>query len=351
MKSVKISASVLAIVAMSATAGAARDQVQIAGSSTVLPYATIVAEAFGENFDFPTPVVEGGGSGSGRKKMCEGVGENTIDIANSSSRISKSDIELCTTNGVTEIMEVRIGYDGIVFASDINGPEFAMTPAAIYGAIGAQVVKDGALVANTAAMWSDVDASFPAQNILMFVPGTKHGTREVFDEKVIIDGCKETGAYDLYLAVATGDDEKAKKSAASKACMELRTDGKSVDIDGDYTETLARIDADKTAIGVFGLSFYQNNTDKLRVATMSGVVPSTESIAKGEYPVSRPLFFYVKKAHIGVIPGLKEYISFFLSDEMAGPDGPLAAYGLVSDPELAATQAMIEAETPMGPLE
>ena len=132
--------------------------------------------------------------------------------------------------------------------------------------------------------------------------------------------------------------------------MALRTDGRSVDIDGDYTETLARVDANKNGIGIFGLSFYQNNTDKLRVATMSGIVPSTESIAKGEYPVSRPLFFYVKKAHIGVIPGLQEYIDFFVSDDMAGPDGPLAAYGLVSDPELKATQAAVAAGTPMGPL-
>jgi phosphate transport system substrate-binding protein len=351
MKSVKISASVLAIVAMSAGVGQARDQVQVTGSSTVLPYSTIVAEAFGENFDFPSPVVEGGGSGAGRKKMCEGVGENTVDIANSSSRISKSDIELCAANGVAEIMEVRFGYDGIVFASDVNGPEFDYTPAHIYGALAAQVAKDGALVANANAAWNEVDAALPAQPILMFIPGTKHGTREVFDEKVIIAGCKETGAHALFAAVAEGADDKAKASAANKACMELRTDGKSVDIDGDYTETLARIDADKSAIGVFGLSFYQNNTDKLRVATMGGVVPSAESIAAAEYPVSRPLFFYVKTAHIGVIPGLKEYITFFVSDEMAGPDGPLAAYGLVSDPELAATQAMVEAETPIGPLE
>ncbi len=351
MKSVKISTSVLAIVALSAGVGQARDQVQVTGSSTVLPYSTIVAEAFGENFDFPSPVVEGGGSGAGRKKFCEGVGENTVDIANSSSRISKSDIELCTTNGVTEIMEVRIGYDGIVFASAVDGAEFAMTPAAVYGALALKVAKDGALVDNTAASWSDVDASFPEQPILAFIPGTKHGTREVFDTKVIVEGCKASGAYDLFLAAAEGKDDKEKGSNAAKACNELRTDGKSVDIDGDYIETLARLDADKTAIGVFGLSFYENNTDKLRVATMGGIVPSTESISSGEYPVSRPLYFYVKKAHIGVIPGLKEYVTFFLSDEIAGPDGPLAAYGLVSDPELAATQAMVESETPMGPLE
>ena len=351
MSFMKLSVSALAITALSVGAAAARDQLQITGSSTVLPYATIVAEAFGENADFPTPVVEGGGSGAGRKKLCEGVGENTVDIANSSSRISQSDLDLCATNGVGELMEVRIGYDGIVFASAIAGPEFAFTPTDIYLALAAKVAKDGALVDNASATWADVNAALPAQDILAYVPGTKHGTREVFDVKVIEAGCKETGALDLFMAVAEGKDDKEKEGNAKKACHELRTDGKSVDIDGDYTETLARIEADPKSVGVFGLSFYQNNTDKLRVGTMNGVVPSVETIASAEYPVSRPLFFYVKKAHIGVIPGLKEYVAFFMSDDMAGPDGPLAAYGLVSDPELAATQAAIEAETAMGPLE
>ena len=349
MKSVKLTVSAVAIVAASASGALARDQIQSAGSSTVLPYATIVAEAFGENFDFKTPVVESGGSGAGRKKLCEGVGEHTIDIANSSSRIKQSDIDTCKSNGVNEIMEVRFGYDGIVFASDINGAEFAFTPADIYGAIGANVAKDGKVVANTAKTWADVKADFPAQDILMFIPGTKHGTREVFDTKVIEAGCKASGAYDLFLAAAEGDD-KAKEKAAVAQCNTLRTDGVSVDIDGDYTETLSRIDANKNAIGVFGLSFYQNNTDKLRVATMDGVMPSVDTIAKGEYPVSRPLYFYVKKAHIGVVPGLQEYIDFFVSDDMAGPSGPLAAYGLVPDPELAKTQEMVKNDVAMGPL-
>ena len=332
-----------ALVASTAFAGAAvaRDQIQIAGSSTVLPYASIVAEAFGENFSFPTPVVESGGSGAGRKKLCEGVGENTIDIANSSSRIKQSDIDLCASNGVSEIQEIRIGYDGIVFASDINGAEFASTPADWYNALAAKVVKDGALVDNTAKTWADVNPDLPAQDILAFIPGTKHGTREVFDEKVLEAGCEATGAEEAFKAAG---DEKA------KGCTALRTDGVSVDIDGDYTETLSRIDANKNAIGVFGLSFYENNTDKLQVGTMSGVVPSTEAIASGEYPVSRPLYFYVKNAHLDVIPGLQEYIEFFLSDEIAGPDGPLAAYGLVSDPELAKTQEMIKNRTPMAAL-
>ncbi|WP_075995618.1 substrate-binding domain-containing protein [Salaquimonas pukyongi] len=331
--------------ALSAGVAEARDQIQIAGSSTVLPYASIVAEAFGENFDFPTPVVESGGSGAGRKKLCEGVGENTIDIANSSSRIKQSDIDLCASNGVTEIQEVRIGYDGIVFASSISGPNYAFTPADWHNALAAKIVKDGELVDNPYKMWNEIRSDLPAQEILAFIPGTKHGTREVFDEKVLEAGCEETGAFDLHKA-ANGDDKKA----AEKACIALRTDGVSIDIDGDYTETLARVDANKNGIGVFGLSFYQNNTDKLQVATMNGVQPSVETIASGRYPVSRPLFFYVKNAHLGVIPGMQEYVEFFVSDEMAGPDGPLAAYGLVSDPELAKTQEMVKNRTPMGPM-
>ena len=347
----KLSLSTVAVLAASTGLALARDNVQVSGSSTVLPYATIVAELFAENFEFPAPVVEGGGSGAGRKKLCEGVGVNTIDIANSSSRITQSDIDLCNANGVTELMEVRIGYDGIVFASKVDGADFAFSPADIYGALAAQVVKDGALVANAAKQWSDVNEALPAQNILAFVPGTKHGTREVFDVKVIEAGCKATGALDLFKAAAEGADDKEKEANAKKACLNLRTDGVSVDIDGDYTETLARLDANPTAIGVFGLSFYQNNTDKLKVATMDGVVPSVESISSGEYPVSRPLFFYVKKQHIGVIPGLKEFVEFFVSDDVAGPDGPLAQYGLVSDPELAATQEAVATETVMGPLQ
>ncbi|MCB4454160.1 substrate-binding domain-containing protein [Leisingera sp. McT4-56] len=343
MSFVKLTASALAISAVSATAAAARDQVQVAGSSTVLPYASIVAEAFGENFDFPTPVVESGGSSAGLKRFCEGVGENTIDIANASRKIKDKEIAACAENGVTDIIEVRIGYDGIVFASDINANAFEFTPADWFLALSDKVLVDGALADNPNTTWADVNADFPAVDIQAFIPGTKHGTREVFEDKVILAGCEETGAFEAFKE-ANGGDEKA----AEKACIALRTDGKSVDIDGDYTETLARIESNKDGIGVFGLAFYENNTDKLQVATMSGVVPSTESIATGEYPVSRPLFFYIKKAHIGVIPGLKEYAEFFVADEVAGEDGPLAEYGLVADPELADTQEAVASEAVMG---
>lgn len=337
----KIAASAVAIAAIAGTA-AARDNVQVAGSSTVLPYASIVAEAFGANTDFPTPVVESGGSSAGLKRFCEGVGENTIDVANASRAIRESEIATCAENGVTDIIEVRIGYDGIVFASQTDGPAYnAFTPSDIFNALAPKVMVDGALVDNPHTMWSDFNADLPASEILAFIPGTKHGTREVFEEKVIAAGCEETGAMAAMIAGGMSEDD------AEDACLEVRTDGRSVDIDGDYTETLASIDANTNAIGVFGLAFYENNTDKLKVATMSGVVPTTDSIATGEYPVSRPLFFYVKAAHIGVIPGLKEYAQFFVADELAGPAGPLAAYGLVSDPELAATQAAVAAEATM----
>jgi len=348
MSIVKLTSSALAIAAVSVTAAAARDQVQVAGSSTVLPYASIVAEAFGENFDFPTPVVESGGSSAGLKRFCEGVGENTIDVANASRKIKEKEVKACAENGVTDIIEVRIGYDGIVFASDIAGNSFEFTPTDWYLALSDTIMVDGVIVENPNKTWADVNPAFPAQDIQAFVPGTKHGTREVFEDKVILAGCEATGAFEQILADAAGDSDKAKKKAAEKACISLRTDGRSVDIDGDYTETLARIDSNKDGIGVFGLAFYENNTDKLQVATMSGIVPSTESIATGEYPVSRPLFFYVKKAHIGVIPGLKEYAEFFVADEIAGPDGPLSEYGLVADPELVKTQEAVADEAVMG---
>ena len=342
MSILKLTASTLAIAAITTTSAMARDNVQIAGSSTVLPYASIVAELFGENFDFPTPVVESGGSSAGLKRFCEGLGDNTIDIANASRRIKDSELAACADAGVTDIIEVRIGYDGIVFASGIDGNHFEFTPADWYHALAAEVIVDGALVTNPNTTWDQVNPAFPNQPIQAFIPGTKHGTREVFEEKVILAGCEEAGALEA-IAGLNGGDEKA----AEGTCMAIRTDGRSVDVDGDYTETLARIEADANGIGVFGLAFYENNTDKLQVATMSGVVPTVESIAAGDYPVSRPLYFYIKAAHLDVIPGLQDFADFFVSDDVAGPDGPLAEYGLVSDPELADVQETVANATLM----
>jgi phosphate transport system substrate-binding protein len=301
-----------ALIASVAFAGAAQaaDQIHIAGSSTVLPYAKIVAETFAETYpDFKAPVVESGGSGAGLKEFCKGAGPETIDIANSSRKIKDKELETCKSNGVTDVTEVKIGYDGIVFAADKSAPDFAFEAADIYMALAAEVSVDGKMVANPNTNWKQVNAKFADLDIQAFIPGEKHGTREVFEEKLLVAGCKKTGA--LEAMVKAGVDEKD----AEKKCKAVRKDGKAVDIDGDYSETLARLVADKKAIGVFGLSFFENNADKLKVATVGGVAPSVETVSKGEYPVSRPLFFYVKKAHLESVPGLKEYVEFFTSDQ------------------------------------
>lgn len=319
-----------ALVASVAFAGAsfAADQIHVAGSSTVLPYAKIVAENFAETYpNFKAPVVESGGSSAGLKEFCKGAGPETIDIANASRAIKKSEIETCAANGVKDITEVKIGYDGIVFATDKSAADMALTPKDVYLALAAEIPVDGKMVKNPNAKWKQVNASFSDVDIQAFIPGEKHGTREVFEQKLLLAGCKETGAMELI--EKAGADEKA----AEKACVAIRKDGKAVDIDGDYTETLARIDANKTAVGVFGLSFYENNADKLKVSTVNGIQPTVETVAKGEYPVSRPLYFYVKKAHLDSVPGLKEYVEFFTSDQMIGPDSPLAEYGLIPAPD------------------
>lgn len=328
MKIVK--STLAALIASAAFAGAsyAADQIHVAGSSTVLPYAKIVAETFAETYpDFKAPVVESGGSGAGLKEFCKGAGPETIDIANSSRKIKDSEIETCKANGVTDITEVKIGYDGIVFAADKSSQDFAFQPADIYLALAAKVPVDGKMVDNANTNWSQVNKAFKDQDIQAFIPGEKHGTREVFEEKVLVAGCKAAGGLDAM--VKGGMTEKD----AEKNCKAVRKDGKAVDIDGDYSETLARLAADKKAVGVFGLSFYENNADKLKVATVAGVMPTVETVAKGEYPVSRPLFFYVKKAHLDSVPGLKEYVEFFTSDQMIGPDSPLAEYGLIPAPD------------------
>ena len=313
-----------ATVALAACGGAVaqgRDTIQIAGSSTVLPFASIVAEEFGAAFpEFKTPVVGSGGTGGGLKQFCEGVGENTIDIANASRQIKDSEREVCTANGVADIREVQFGYDGIVFASAASGPDFALTPVQVYKAIAAKVVVDGALVDNPYKTWKEIDASLPDQPIALAVPASNHGTREVFQEKVVTAGGEEAGLPETLTA-------EEKTAALTTYRQDVVTE-----ISGDYTETLARLKSDPNTVGVFGLSFYEQNTDTLKVATVNGIVPSKATVAAGEYPVSRPLFFYVKGEHIGTIPGIEDYVAFFLSEAISGEGGTLEAAGLIPQP-------------------
>lgn len=329
-------AVVAALAAGVSTAAMARDTVQIAGSSTVLPFASIVAEEFGNTYSqFNTPVVGSGGSGGGLRQFCQGVGENTIDIANSSRAIRSGEVANCNENGVNDILEVMFGYDGIVFASRIDRAEFELTPEHVFKAAAAQVTVDGELVDNPYTRWSDVDSSLPDQEIVLVIPASNHGTREVFEEKVIHIGCES-------VAEVEGD-----------ACNNLRGDGRIVEIAGDYTETLARLDAQADAVGVFGLSFYDQNRDRLQVATVDGVEPSLETIASGEYPVSRPLFFYVKGEHLDVIPGLAEYTEYFLNDMVSGYGSPLEDAGLIpmDEEERAAALEQFQARTVVSPAE
>ena len=326
--------SLAALIAALTLPGAAfaRDVIQVTGSSTVLPFATIAAEAFGQNTEFKTPVVEGGGTGAGIEKFCEGLGEGSVDIADASRKMKSSEANTCRKNGVTGILELRIGYDGVVFASAIAGPGFAFTPSMLYKAMAAEVALNGKLVPNPYTNWKQIDAALPDQEIMLFIPGSKHGTREVFDTKVTTKGCTVFKTDKLF---------KARGDAKAEGCLAYRTDGRVVEIDGDYTETLSRLKANPQAVGVFGLSFYENNADKLKVASFQGVTPDKASIAAGKYGISSPLYIYVKTQNYAVVPGLKEFAQFFVSSEIAGPGGPLESYGLVVDPKLSATQAKL----------
>ena len=328
-----IAITIAAGLSAAAPAMAARDTIQIAGSSTVLPYASIVAEEFGNSFpQFKAPVVGSGGTGGGLKQFCQGVGDNTIDIANASRSIKTSEVEGCKKSGVTKIHEIKIGYDGIVFAFDASKKPFNLMPSHLYAALAAQVPsKDGKLIPNPFTRWNQISKSLPDQEITLVIPASNHGTREVFEEKVVHAGCE------VYEYIRTLDDD-----AKKKACLTFRKDGRVIEIAGDYTETLARLKANPNAIGVFGLGFYDKNRDRLKVASVNGVIPTEATVASGKYPVSRPLFFYVKGQHIGAVPGIEEYTNFFLSEKISGQGSKLQESGLIPLPKNERTKVLAD---------
>ncbi|APU49328.1 substrate-binding domain-containing protein [Acinetobacter junii] len=309
------------------TANAARDTIQIAGSSTVLPYASIVAEEFGNTFpQFKAPVVGSGGSSAGLKQFCQGLGDNTIDIANSSRKIKDAELAACKKAGVTQIQEIKIGYDGIVFASNLRKRSYELDAVQVFQALAAQLPSGGKLIPNPYTRWSQIDSELPDEPITLVIPASNHGTREVFQEKLVDVGC-ESFAYFKNLEK---DDQK-------KACSSFRKDGRVIEIAGDYTETLTRLKTSPNAIGVFGLGFYDQNRDKLRVATVNGVMPNENTILSGRYPVSRALYFYVKGQHLKSIKGLPQYVEFFLNKKFSGKGSKLEKAGLIplSDKERA----------------
>ncbi|ENU26262.1 substrate-binding domain-containing protein [Acinetobacter modestus] len=322
-------------VAVATTANAARDTIQIAGSSTVLPYASIVAEEFGNTFpQFKAPVVGSGGTSGGLKQFCQGVGDNTIDIANASRKIKDSELAACKKAGVNQVQEIKIGYDGIVFASNSRKGAYNLDPAHVFTALAAQLPSGGKLVPNPYTRWNQIDDDLPNEPITLVIPATNHGTREVFQEKMVEAGC-ESFAYFKNL-----DKEEQKK-----ACSNFRKDGRVIEIAGDYTETLARLKTSPNAVGVFGLGFYDQNRDKLRVATVNGVLPSEKTVLSGQYPVSRALYFYVKGEHLKSIKGLPQYVEYFLNKKASGKGSKLEKAGLItmSDKERAKVLADFKA--------
>ncbi|CAA7616670.1 ABC-type phosphate transport system [Candidatus Terasakiella magnetica] len=314
----------VAALAMVATAGAAqaRDQIRIVGSSTVYPFSTAVAEQFGKGGKFKTPVVESTGTGGGMRLFCSGVGETFPDITNASRRITTSELEACAKNGVTGITEVMIGYDGIVAINAKGGPKFVLTRDQMYKATAKDIPVGGKLVPNPYKSWSDIDPSLPKEPILVYGPAPNHGTRDAYVELVLDPACEKQPEIKAL-------DKDAKK----KACQAVREDGAWVEVSENYTVIQQKITANPAALGVITFSYIDQNADKIQAATMDGVTASFETIASGKYPVSRPLFFYVKKQHAGMVPGIKEYLAEFTAEKTWGKEGYLVDKGLIAAPD------------------
>ena len=304
-----------------ATVAEARDQIRIVGSSTVFPFSTAVAERFGRTTSFPTPIVESTGSGGGLKLFCEGVGTNTPDITNASRRIKSSEIELCAENGVKEITEVRVGFDGIVLANAKSGPELNLTLEQLFLALAKEVPVNGTLVPNPYENWSDIDSSLPDAEIEVLGPPPTSGTRDAFVELAMEAGCETV-------------DGAAEVGLEGKACHLLREDGRFVEAGENDNLIVQKLESNPRAYGIFGFSFLDQNADKVRGALIGDVEPTFENIADGVYPVSRSLYFYVKKAHVGVIPGIESYLAEFTSDNATGEDGYLVDKGLIPLPDI-----------------
>jgi phosphate transport system substrate-binding protein len=310
----------LGLTVSAVSAASARDQIRIVGSSTVFPFSTAVAEQFGRTTSFATPIVESTGSGGGLKLFCDGVGTDTPDMTNSSRRIKSSEVELCASNGVTEITEVRIGFDGIVLANDKSGPQLDITLPQLFLALAKDVPMNGELVANPYTKWSDIDPSLPDAEIEVLGPPPTSGTRDAFVELAMEAGCDAVeGAAELGLE--------------GKSCHIIREDGRFVEAGENDNLIVQKLGANPAAFGIFGFSFLDQNADKVRGATISSVEPTFENIAEGSYPVSRSLYFYVKKAHVGVVPGIEEYLAEFVSDRASGEDGYLLDKGLIPLPD------------------
>ncbi|MDT8318809.1 MAG: substrate-binding domain-containing protein [bacterium] len=328
MKKINVIALASLVFAASvASAQAARDYISVVGSSTVYPFATVVAEQFGKTTRFKTPKIESTGSGGGLKLFCSGIGAKYPDIANSSRAIKKSEIDMCIKKGVTEIIEVKIGYDGIVLANSKKASRMNISRKDLFMALAKEVPtgKDGQLIANPYKRWKDVNPALPATNIKVLGPPPTSGTRDAFVELAMEGGCMEFSWIK--------DMKKKDKKRYKAVCHAIREDGAFVDAGENDVLIIKKLDVDAESFGIFGFSFLDQNGDKIQGSLIDGVKPDFDLIAEGEYPVSRPLYFYVKKAHVGTIPGIKEYLNEFTSDKAWGVDGYLADKGLIPMPD------------------
>lgn len=300
----------------------ARDEIRVVGSSTVYPFSTVVAERFGRSTSFKTPVVESTGTGGGLKLFCSGIGEGTPDVANASRAIKSSEVELCAKNGITDIVEVKIGYDGIVLANAAGVKQYELTTRDIFLALAKDVPDgNGSLKPNDAKTWKDVNPALPDTKIEVLGPPPTSGTRDAFAELAMESGCK---TFDWIKAVKDAD-----KKRYQAICHSVREDGAYIEAGENDNLIVQKLDANKNALGIFGFSFLDQNMDKVQASKINGTGASFENIADGSYAVSRPLYFYLKKAHLDAIPGLREFVLEFVSDDASAEEGYLEERGLI----------------------
>ncbi len=302
-------AASLLIASHLANAQVARDQITVVGSSTVYPFTAAVAEQFGRAGKFKTPKVESTGTGGGIKLFCNGIGPQHPDVANASRAMKKSEFETCAKNGVTDILEIKIGFDGLTIAENKTGPMSALTKKQVYLALAKTIPVNGQMVPNPNKTWKDVDASLPAIKIEVLGPPPTSGTRDSFLELFMEEGCELEN---------------------KKACHAIREDGAYVEAGENDNLIAQKLAANKNALGIFGYSFLEENADKLKGLKIDGISPSFETISSAKYTAARPLFVYIKKQHIGVIPGLREFANEYVSDKAIGEEGYLSDRGLVS---------------------
>ncbi len=316
----------------STSGGGTRDHIAMVGSSTVFPFAKAVSERFASGGAGRTaPVLESTGTGGGIEQFCAGVGPGTPDIANASRRMKPSEFAACQKNGVTDVAEVKIGIDGIALAESVRGPKFALTEKQIYEALAAKPYG----MEQAAKTWSDVDPSLPNIPIAVYGPPTTSGTRDAFEELILTKGCESDPAI-----LALKDSDKDKHDAI---CHDIRTDGAYKEQGENDNLIVQKLDSNPDMLGIFGYSYMAENADKVRGIPIQGVAPTYETIANGSYPGARPLFIYVKKAHVGKIPGLQEYVKAFVT--AGAKNGYLAPLGLIPLPDADRAAAAGNADT------